>query len=280
MHGGDTQRAQHIGSEQRDKTSLGTVHQSLAPNELSFTPGHRRMLLKKGKKTVYLRRRLLAGAVVVLVVVLALILAASAQSSEDRDRKLPIDPHTAGPDAVLAKVEGVQVSTPIHPEDLTGLGYHPEGENLIEMSPRGNNLSRNALLRLLLNGDTPEKIQYHIMDQADRQGPRTGALDVGAAAGAAVYAPVSGTVTAIRQDPVLQKNASVVEIKPASNPDVRISVSLVDNIDSGLGPSSPVTAGTTKLGSVASSARLLTPQLAYYTSDAGNHVTVSALKTS
>jgi hypothetical protein len=40
-----------------------------------------------------------------------------------------------------------------------------------------------------------------------------------------------------------------------------------------------VTAGMTELGSVADSAKVLKPQLAYYTSDAGNHVTVSASKT-
>jgi hypothetical protein len=37
-----------------------------------------------------------------------------------------------------------------------------------------------------------------------------------------------------------------------------------------------VTAGITEEGEVADSARVLKPQLAAYTSDAGNHVTMSA----
>ena len=209
---------------------------------------------------------------------LALVLIAFAQASGARDRSLPIDPNNAGPDTVLAEVDGVSISSPIRPDGITGLGYHPEGESLVEMSPRGQNLAGNPVLRLFASGSTPEKIQYYIMDPAARQGPRTGALDVGAEAGTAVYAPVTGTVTAIRPDPVLQKDASVVEIKPDGNPKIRVFVSLVQNIDDGVGPKSPVTAGITQLGSVADTSKVLKPQLAFYTSDAGNHVTVSASK--
>jgi hypothetical protein len=180
---------------------------------------------------------------------------------------------------VLAEIARVGISSPVRPEDVTGLGYHPEGESLVEMSPRGKNLSGNPLLGLFANDSGPEKIQYHLMDPARRQGPQTGALDVGAEAGAAVYAPVTGTVTAIRPDPALQEDASVVEIKPTENPDVRISVSLVQSISSEVGPKSPVTAGITQLGSVADSAGVLRPQLADYVSETGNHVTVSATRT-
>jgi hypothetical protein len=86
-------------------------------------------------------------------------------------------------------------------------------------------------------------------------------------------------VTAIRPDPALQEDASVVEIKPIENPDVRISVSLVQDISSEVGPKSPMTAGITQLGSVADSAGVLRPQLADYVSETGNHVTVSATRT-
>ncbi len=227
---------------------------------------------------MYARRRMLAVCVV-LFGVLALVFAAFVQTSGVREEALPIDPNNAGPDAVLAEVAGIGISSPVRPEDVTVLGYHPEGESLAEMSPRGKNLSGNPLLRLFADDSTPEKIQYHLMDPASRQGPRTGALDVGAEAGTAAYAPVTGTVTAIRPDPVLQEDASIVEIKPIDNPDVRISISLVQDIDSEVGPKSPVTAGITQLGSVANSAGVLRPQLAEHTSDAGNHVTVSASQT-
>ena len=86
-------------------------------------------------------------------------------------------------------------------------------------------------------------------------------------------------MTAIRPDPVLREGANIVEIKPTDNRNVRVVVSLVQEIGSGVGPKSPVTAGITELGSMADSAMVLRPQIADHTSDAGNHVTVSASRT-
>jgi hypothetical protein len=208
---------------------------------------------------------------------LALIFAVFLQTPDATGRTVPIDPGNAGPDTVLAEAAGVQISTPIRPESLTGLGYHPEGESLVGMVPRGENLSANPLVGLLADGETPEKIHYHMMDAADRTGPQTGALDAGAAAGTPVYAPVTGMVTAIRPDPMVQ-GANVVEIKPDSNANVRVTVSLVRSEEDSAGVTSRVTAGMTELGTVADSAEILDPQLSSYTSDAGNHVTISVPK--
>lgn len=279
MRGGSTSRAQHAG--------VGTSNNAYAlPNRRrpapergeSPRPTERRRVGKTQKSGVYARRRMLAVSMFLLGV-LVLVFVAFTQTSGAGGESFPIDPNNAGPGAVLSEVAGVGISSPIRPEDITGLGYHPEGESLVEMSPRGKNLSGNPLLGLFANDSGPEKIQYHLMDPARRQGPQTGALDVGAEAGAAVYAPVTGTVTAIRPDPALQEDASVVEIKPIENPDVRISVSLVQDISSEVGPKSPMTAGITQLGSVADSAGVLRPQLADYVSETGNHVTVSATRT-
>jgi hypothetical protein len=89
---------------------------------------------------------------------------------------------------------------------------------------------------------------------------------------------VTGSITAIRPDPVLQKGANVVEIKPADNPNVRVTVSLVQQIGGEVGPKSSVEAGMTKIGNGADSAKVLRPQLASYASGDGNHVTVSVLR--
>lgn len=212
----------------------------------------------------------------VLFLVFALLLPRVATGA--RDRQISVDPNSAGPDVVLAEVAGVDVSSPIHPADVTGLGYHPDGEDLLGMSPRGKERSSNFLLRLFEDGAAQEKIWYHLMDPAGRSGPRTGALDVGAEAGSAVYAPVTGKIVAIRPDPLLRKEANVVVLKPADNPDVRISVSLVRDIRRGVGPDLSVRAGVTELGSVADSRKFLKPQLSSYAPGDGNHITVSASK--
>lgn len=280
MRGGNIQRAQYVEASIPSNAYAAPNRRRPAPerDDAPERPAGRQTARKSNRTNVYRRRRMLAG-FVILLGILALILAAFVQTPGATERALPIDPNNAGPDAVLAQVAGVTISNPVRPEDVTGLGYHPEGDSLVEMSPRGKNLSGNPVLRLFMGDSTPEKIQYYLMDPARRQGPRTGALDIGAEAGTPVYAPVSGTVTAIRPDPVLQKDASVVEIKPADNPDLRISISLVQDIDSEVGPKSPVTAGITELGKVADSGKVLKPQLAQYTSGDGNHVTVSASQT-
>ena len=206
-------------------------------------------------------------------VVLVFAVFVQTRASGTSERTVPIDPNNAGPDTVLAEAAGVDISTPIRPASLSGLGYHPEGESLAALEPRGRNLSANALVGLLSRGETPEQIHYYVMDAAGREGPGTGALDVGAATGTTVYAPVTGTVTAIRPDPMVE-NANVVEIKPDANPNVRVNVSLVQS-DGNAGVNDHVTAGITELGTVADSAEVLDPQLSTYPSDAGNHVTVS-----
>ncbi len=210
----------------------------------------------------------------VILGALALVFAVlvQTQASGATEQAVPIDPNDAGPDTVLAEASDVSISTPVRPASLTALGYHPEGEGLVTMVPRGENLSKNALLDLVKSGETPEDINYNVMDDAGREGPRTGALDVGAVSGTTAYSPVTGTVTSIRPDPTVP-NANVVEIKPDANPDVRINVSLVKS-DGGAGVNDRVVAGMTRLGSVADSAKVLDPQLSAYTSDSGNHVTI------
>jgi hypothetical protein len=293
MQGGSGKEAQHVGSRRTHSKRIGSIQQpvwdstrsraELRRGEARRVVAERRAALDVGSrrvrpaKYVYLARRVLALSLLVLgllAVVLALIL--SGGRVEGRGG-LPIDPQGAGPDAVLAEVSGVSISTPVRPEDLTALGYHPEGESLLALSPRGRNLSGTGLLGLFGVGSTPEKIEYHLMDRADRPGPRTGALDVGAEAGTPVYAPVDGQITAIRPDPTLPEGANIVEIRPADNPDLRVSVSLVREIRENISPKTPVERGKTELGSVADSARVLKPQLATEVSGAGpgNHVTVS-----
>jgi hypothetical protein len=228
----------------------------------------------RGATGTYLWRRVMAVGLVLLGFV-ALMFAVFSQSPGEPGEALPIDASIAGPDTVLAETSGVAISTPVRPASLTALGYHPKGETLLELTPRGENLSRNPLLSMFSRGSTPEDIRYHMMDPAERAGPRTGALDVGAEAGDTVYAPVSGVITAIRPDPTV-KGANVVEIEPTDNPNVRVSISLVRDIEDGTGLDTPVTAGSTELGVVADSAEVLEPQLAGITGEAGNHVTVSA----
>lgn len=231
---------------------------------------------RKAEQTRIYRKRRVAVAGLVLIGIMALVFAilAPTAASDAQGRAVPIDPANAGPGTVLSEVGGIGISTPVRPSALTGLGYHSEGEGLAEMEPRGRNLSTNPLFALFIGGSTPEEIRYYIMDPVGRGGPRTGALDAGAVAGTTVYAPVTGTITSIRPDPSVQ-NANLIEIQPSENPDLRVTVSLVESREGSAGVKSPVDAGKTGLGVVADSAQVLDPQLSGYTGEAGNHVTIT-----
>lgn len=287
MRGADGQKARDVGKgpslssgprRPSDFSPRGNDRDSQKRSRKFAERRESRMKARGASPTgMYRKRRFMAVGLVVLgaaALLFALLAPTTAASGGGDGRTVPIDPSSAGPDTVLATVGGMEVSTPIRPSALTGLGYHPEGETLAEMEPRGDNLSGNPLLALIPGGSTPESIRYHVMDSAGREGSRTGALDVGAPTETSVYSPVTGSITSIRPDPAVS-DANVVEIQPAENPDLRISVSLVASDPDGAGVNSPVTAGETKLGIVADSAGVLDPQLAEYTGDAGNHVTVA-----
>jgi len=281
MQGGNLRRAQHVGHRSKIESAPRRQRRgSTAPRQDGKIPRDPSERLKvrrarEEERDITFRRRRARAISALLLGVLALVLAVFAQSSSGAaDSEVPIDPNAANPDAVLAEAGGIGISPPIRPTSLTGIGYHPEGETLLEMSPRGKNLSVNPLLGLFAVGSTTEKIQYHVMDRAERPGPMTGALDVGAEAGVPVYSPVSGVITSIRPDPMVE-GANVVEIKPHDNTNARVSVSLVRDISPNTSVATPVTAGMTELGTVADSAAVLDPQLSSYTDDAGNHVTVS-----
>lgn len=228
---------------------------------------------RTNREKLYRRRRKAAIssiiAAVVVVGLIALLLIFGPAGSEDADA--PINPQAA-PDTVLAESDGVSLVAPIRPEALRGIGYHAEGEGFAELAPRGRNLD-SIFSVLPFVGSTPEDVGYHVMDAAGRGGPKTAAVDVGGDAGAEVFSPVTGIVTGIRPDPKVQ-GASVIEIQPTANPDLRVYVTLIVSEDGSAGVKSPVEAGETSLGTVADSAGVLDPQLAEYTEGDGNHVTV------
>lgn len=236
---------------------------------------HSRHRRRAGANKVFRRRRA-AALIIVALIALMIITTPAARNFEGADQS-PINPKTAAPDTVLASVGNINISTPIHPAKLSGLGYHSDGGDLLGMQPRGRNLSMNPVLGIIFGGSTKEGIQYYKMDSAGRSGPQTGALDVGAKAGTSVYSPVNGVISAIRPDPLIE-NADVVEIQPSKNPNVRVAVSLVGRINEGVGVDDPVMAGKTKLGKVADSAAILKTQLSSYIPGAGNHVTVSVYR--
>jgi hypothetical protein len=188
MRGVNAQRAQHVGDRQEASGPRRITGRTTRQDRAEVRPGNNFVELREARKAkrgeVYRRRRFMAISLLVLGAV-ALVVAVFVQTraADTAERAVPIDPNNAGPDTVLAEAAEVDISTPIRPASLTGLGYHPEGESLAAMEPRGKNLSANAFVGLLSKGETPERLHYYVMDAAGRDGPQTGAIDVGATTG-------------------------------------------------------------------------------------------------
>src|SRR5918994_7393870 len=182
MRGGNLQKARYFRESNGAPPAPRANLRSVTPPQRSAVLHERRETRKAHEASIYRRRRVMAIGLF-FSFVLALVLAVILQAPDAAEPTVPIDPGNAAPDTVLAKAAGIDISTPIRPESLTGLGYHPEGESLVEMEPRGENLSANPLVGLLSNGSTAEDIHHHVMYAAGRTGPRTGAPDVGAPAG-------------------------------------------------------------------------------------------------
>jgi hypothetical protein len=277
------QRAQHVvESESRPElrvvprrsrhatnrpTTVREIPRPAGPHEAVRHPARKR----RKTSAVFWRRRLAALGMLGLCVFLALLVGLGTGEGHSR----PIAPAKAGPGTVLASADGIHLTTPIRPAQITGLGYHPAGGDLIGLDPRGRNLSTSPMISLLSGGYDRARIGYFLMAPAGRPGSETGALDVGARAGTAVYAPVSGVVTSVQPDPLVE-GASIIEIQPEKAPNERVSVALIGKIKNGVGVDSPVKAGKTRLGTVADSSSVLKTQLSSYVRGPGDHVTISA----
>src|SRR5215211_5047257 len=135
MRGGNAQRAQHLGDR---RNSRRTTRPDPADDRTESNFIELREARKAKRGEVYRRRRFMAVSLLVLGAC-ALVFAVFVQTkaADTAARAVPIDPNNAGPATVLAEASGISISTPIRPASLTGLGYHPEGESLAAMKPRG-----------------------------------------------------------------------------------------------------------------------------------------------
>ncbi len=92
-----------------------------------------------------------------------------------------------------------RINLPVSCLSVTALGYHGATESALPLEPVGRQANEGIFARILhrLTGEDASGVTYHQLGGG--AGPRTGALDVGAPAGTAVYAPVRGTVVSIRR---------------------------------------------------------------------------------
>jgi hypothetical protein len=247
---------------------------------MSSVPAYRRPERRVSQTARRARRRavitLVGLALLVVLVVAAFrpgpspVIGVGAPASASR--LLPAGPPTP---LVIATHGPLHVQLPINERNVTAIGYHGAGEDVLPLDPLGRQANEGLFSRVFhrIFGGGGGGVAYYQLGGGD--GPSTGSLNVGAAPGTDVYSPVDGTVVGLRNDVIDGKNfGSLVDIQPSDEPSVVLTLTHL-RADPSLRVGSPVSSRTSKIGTVLDYAGVERLALARYTQDAGNHVAMS-----
>jgi hypothetical protein len=179
----------------------------------------------------------------------------------------------------LASAGGVMIFSPVNEAAVTAIGYHGAGESAVPLNPVGRQANEGLAARLFhrIFGGGGGGVAYYLLGGG--QGPSTGALDVGAAPGTDVYAPIDGTVVALRDYLLNGKQyGSVIDIQPATEPSLVLSVAHLQ-VDPALTVGSVLRKSTSRIGSVIDFSGVEKLALARYTRDAGDYAEITVSST-
>jgi hypothetical protein len=216
---------------------------------------------------------LLAIAIAIVLPVLVLVF-----DEADTSAPVPLPPAErllpGGPPApqVVAFQGALRLQLPIAQDKVTAVAYHSVGKGALALEPVGTQGNAGVFTRLLrrLFGQEKGGIRYYLIEGGE--GPDTAGLDVGAAVGTDVYAPVDGTVIGITENVISGESYGVrLDIQPSGSPGLVVSVENVE-IDAALSIGSSVDASRTRIGMLVDLSEVQTAALADYTQDSGQHV--------
>jgi hypothetical protein len=226
------------------------------------------------------RRRRVAGLVVLACVAFVILLLTALGSGKQTAVREPLTPAPAnrllpaGPPSpeVIALEGALRIQLPIAQSRVTALGYHASGDGSLALQALGSQANPGTLTRLTRRvfGGASRGLSWYQVPGGT--GPGTAALDVGAATGTDVYAPVDGTVLALTPYIVNGRRfGSEIDVQPTGAPSLVVTLTHLKP-DPSLSVGDSIAAGTTKLGVVLDFSRVEQQALAHYTQDQGNHV--------
>jgi hypothetical protein len=165
----------------------------------------------------------------------------------------------------------VRIQMPISQNQYTAIGYHSATDGAITLQPVGHQGNEGVVQRVfhkIFGGGGGSPTWYQL------DGGATSALDVGAAPGTSVYAPVDGTIVGIAPYIVGGRRFGTrIDIQPQSAPSFVVSLTQLRS-DPSLQVGSNVVSGATRIGTVVNLALVERQALARYTTDEGNHVSI------
>lgn len=220
-------------------------------------------------------RRLAVIGIVAALALVTLILTAFGSGAPDRaatSATTPVATGVAPEPEVLATVGNLQLRLPIAAEAVTAIGFHGADGGAMELDPIGRQANEGLLARLWrkIAGSAQDGPVWYQLEG----GPGTEVLDVGAAPGTDVYAPVDGTVVSI-SDFVIDGRTfgSRVDVRPSAAPSLIVQLSHLEP-DPSLAVGSPVMASSSKLGTVVDVAAVERQALARHAGARGNNVAI------
>ena len=184
------------------------------------------------------------------------------------NRLLPVGPPTP---LTVALHGDLRIQLPVAQSRVTAIGYNSSDDGVLPLTPLGHQGNEGVLSRLahkILGGGHGSFVYYQL------SGGETAVLDVGAAPGTDVYAPVDGTIVGI-SDYILDGRAygSRIDIQPSAAPSLVVSLTHLTP-DPALTVGSTIAASSTKVGRLVDLSGVEQQALAKYTQDAGNHVSI------
>jgi hypothetical protein len=230
----------------------------------------RRPVPHRGRRLLVLT--VVAGALLGTLFVTAFGQGATRQASQalpgPSSRLLPVGPPTP---LTVALHDSLRIQLPIAQGRVTAIGYHASGDGALALTPLGHQGNEGALSRLahkIFGGGRGGFVYYQL------SGGDSAVLDVGAAPGTDVYAPVDGTIVGL-SDYILNGRAygSRIDIQPSAAPSLVVSLTQLTP-DPALTVGSTIAASSTKVGRVLDLSGVERQALAKYTQDAGNHVSI------
>jgi hypothetical protein len=233
--------------------------------------------LRAHRRRAQQRARWLALGVVVGVL-LIVTFAVTAFSNDGPSNAPPVSVPTNDPvnttlpePLVLATVGNLRVQSPVAQDSVTTVGFHGAGEGALVLQPVGPQANEGLLARLWhrITGSAHRGLPWYQLES----GALT-TLDVGAVPGTDVYAPVDGTVVAIRDYVISGRRfGAEIELRPSSAPSLVVELQHVEP-DPALSVGANLAAGSSKLGTVVDVTKVERQTLARFSGDNGSNVAI------
>lgn len=207
---------------------------------------------------------------------------ASSATVADLDAGVGVSAHTATSTPHFASYEDLKLYLPVEPAALVAIAYHQASGNVAQsldsllpdadmtLAAANRSAPRPAVGT---SADGVETLQGQVlrMWRTNRRGPPDTAVDIGAAPGTTVLAPVTGRVVAIRPYRLYDAHDDhEIHIEPAGRPG--INVVLIHVADPQVAVGDRVVGGQTPIAKVRLLSNVISHQLGDYTPCGGDHV--------